>query len=178
MLACELYKNHSKRVAKILLSHPELMASGAKLVEKHLSGIKSILDGGRMKITYLELWEVRRLLSDLAKFGDEGLNTYIQSVLASLLNVFVDEIRAIGRRKKLKVLSYAPTTVRKFICNDGWADKKALSEAIALVYPELKVYLTQDRMWKEKYHQNMFDAVALGLMASSSRTTGSRVGKI
>ena len=34
-------------------------------------------------------------------------------------------------------------------------------------YPELKVYLTQDRAWKERYHQNMFDAVALGLMALS-----------
>ena len=35
---------------------------------------------------------------------------------AALLNVFVDEIKAIGKRKKLKVLSYAPTTVRKFVC--------------------------------------------------------------
>ena len=84
---------------------------------------------------------------------------------ASLLNVFVDEIRAIGRRKKLGVVGYAPTTVRKFICGNGWADKKSLSEVIALMYPELKVYLTQDRAWKERYHQNMFDAVALGLMA-------------
>jgi len=36
------------------------------------------------------------------------------------------------------------------------------------MYPELKVYLTQDRAWKEEYHQNMFDAVGLGLMAFSS----------
>ena len=91
---------------------------------------------------------------------------------AALLNVFVDEIKAIGKRKKLKVISYAPTTVRKFICKDGWADKKALSEVIALRYPELKVYLTQDRAWKERYHQNMFDAVALGLMVLSSKKNG------
>jgi hypothetical protein len=45
------------------------------------------------------------------------------------------------------------------------SDKKALSEVIVSKMPELKVYLTQDRAWKEKYHQNMFDAVALGLMA-------------
>ncbi len=29
-------------------------------------------------------------------------------------------------------------------------------------YPEFKVYLTQDRAWKERYHHNMFDAVARG----------------
>jgi len=40
-----------------------------------------------------------------------------------------------------------------------------LSEVIVSKIPKLKVYLTQDRAWKERFHQNMFDAVALGLMA-------------
>ena len=91
---------------------------------------------------------------------------------ASLLNVFVDEIKAIGKRKKLKVIAYAPTTVRKFICGNGWADKKALSEVIVSKIPELHVYLTQARAWKEEYHQNMFDAVALALMAISEGFNG------
>jgi len=30
-------------------------------------------------------------------------------------------------------------------------------------FPELNVYFNQDHKWKEKYHQNMTDAVALGL---------------
>lgn len=84
---------------------------------------------------------------------------------ASLLNVFVDEIKAIGRRKKLKLISYAPSTVKKLICGNGRASKEELARVIVSKYPELKVYLTQDRAWKEKYHQNMFDAVALGMMA-------------
>jgi hypothetical protein len=33
-------------------------------------------------------------------------------------------------------------------------------------FPELKVYLTQDRAWKETFHQNMFDAVGLAVMAA------------
>jgi len=96
---------------------------------------------------------------------------------AALLNVFVDEIKAIGKRKELKVVSYAPSTVKKFICGNGRASKEELSKVVVSKYPGLKVYLTQDRAWKERYHQNMFDAVALGLMASSSRTAGSRVRK-
>jgi len=39
-----------------------------------------------------------------------------------------------------------------------------VARVIVSKYPELKVYLTQDRAWKELYHQNMFDAVALGMM--------------
>lgn len=30
----------------------------------------------------------------------------------------------------------------------------------------LKVYLPQDRKWKERYHANMFDAVALAIVAA------------
>ena len=49
---------------------------------------------------------------------------------------------------------------------NGWADKKDVARAIVSKFPELKVYLTQDRAWKERFHQNMFDAVALGIMAA------------
>ena len=93
---------------------------------------------------------------------------------AALLNVLADEIKAIGKRKELKVLSYAPSTVKKFICGNGRASKKDVGRVIVSKYPELKVYLTQDRAWKELYHQNMFDAVSLALMASYQETTGSR----
>jgi len=83
----------------------------------------------------------------------------------SLLNVFFDEIRAIGKRKHVKILSFAPSTVKKHIAKDGWAKKKEVAKALCSKYPELKVYLTQDRGWKERYHQNMFDAVALAKTA-------------
>jgi len=38
------------------------------------------------------------------------------------------------------------------------------SRAVVSKYSELKVYLTQDRAWKERFHQNMFDVVALVMM--------------
>jgi len=90
---------------------------------------------------------------------------FINNKTAALLHVFINEIKAIGKRKGLKVISYAPATVRKFICGNGRTGKKTLSEVIVSKFPELRVYLTQDRAWKERYHQNMFDAVALALMA-------------
>jgi Holliday junction resolvasome RuvABC endonuclease subunit len=89
---------------------------------------------------------------------------------ASLLNVFVDEIRAIARRKRVMVVSYAPSTIKKYICGNGRASKREMARVVIARYPELKVYLTQDRAWKEKYHQNMFDAVALGMMMKKEKT--------
>jgi len=83
------------------------------------------------------------------------------------LNTFTDEIKAIGKRKGLRVVGYAPSTLKKAVCGNGRASKREVARVIVSKYPELKVYLTQDSAWKEEYHQNMFDAVALGTVASA-----------
>jgi len=85
-----------------------------------------------------------------------------------LLNAFVAEIGALGRRKGLTVVTYATNTVRKLICGNGRAGKEEVARAVAIRYPELRVYLTQDRKWKATYHWNRFDTVALGIMVAQS----------
>jgi Holliday junction resolvasome RuvABC endonuclease subunit len=85
---------------------------------------------------------------------------------AALLNVLFDEIRAIARKKRLAFVGFAPSTIKKFTCGNGRAEKKDVATVVVAKFPELKVYLTQDRAWKERFHQNMFDAVALAGMAT------------
>lgn len=84
----------------------------------------------------------------------------------SLMKVLFEEIKAIAKRKGLKFISFAPSSMKKYISGNGWANKYEIAYAVTKKYPELKVYLTQDREWKERFHQNMFDAVALGMMAN------------
>ena len=88
---------------------------------------------------------------------------------AAILNVFADEIKALGRKKGLEVFAFAPSTVKKFIAGNGRASKLEVAKIVIAQYPELKVYLNQDRKWKEAYHLNMFDAVALGIVAQAMR---------
>ena len=92
---------------------------------------------------------------------------FVESKRSSLLNVMTDEIKRVGKRNKLQVFSYAPTTVRKFICQDGRATKmKAASIIVNKHYPWLRRYYEKDlrkKWWEEKYWANMFDAIALGL---------------
>jgi Holliday junction resolvasome RuvABC endonuclease subunit len=78
--------------------------------------------------------------------------------------VFADEIVSIAKRKRIRIFKFAPCTVKKFICGHGWASKEDGARVVVSRYPELKGYLTQDKTWKERYHRNMFDAVALGMM--------------
>ena len=69
----------------------------------------------------------------------------------------------IAKRRGVAIACYAPQTVRKSVVGNGWATKREVATAIASRYPALRVYLTQDRRWKESYWQNMFDAVALAI---------------
>jgi Holliday junction resolvasome RuvABC endonuclease subunit len=69
----------------------------------------------------------------------------------------------IAKKYGLATAHYAPQTVRKSLVGNGWATKREVAVALAGRYPALRVYLTQDRRWKERYWQNMFDAVALAL---------------
>lgn len=91
----------------------------------------------------------------------------------ALLNVLFDEIRSLARRRRLSFVSFAPSSVKKFTSGDGRASKKQVAMAVVSKFPELKVYLSQDRAWKERFHQNMFDAVALGIMVMTGLLTGS-----
>ena len=82
----------------------------------------------------------------------------------ALLNVLEDEIRSIARRQGLPLFRFAPNVVKKAICGHGWATKADVAKAVVARYPELRAYMVHDRKWRERFHANMFDAVALGLM--------------
>ena len=109
---------------------------------------------------------VARLIAD---FRPEALvieKTFIgRNRSGALLNVLGDEIQALGTKSKLNVSSIAPNVVKKAICGNGWATKAEVARAVIARYPELKAYLVHERKWKERFHANMFDAVALAIVA-------------
>lgn len=160
----------SKNYSKILAIDPGIKQMGIAFLDKEkilYHGVKNIKKGRSPHATIKEGRKtILRLINDLRPDLIVIEKTFFsQNRNASLLNVLEDEIKAIARRKRINLMSFAPSTIKKFICGDGHAGKEEVARAVAIKYPELKVYLTQDREWKERYHQNMFDAVALGIMA-------------
>jgi Holliday junction resolvasome RuvABC endonuclease subunit len=147
----------TRELGVAFLEDKKLIYHGVKIIRNRKSPHEKLREGRKIILRLIKDLKPQVLVVEKAFFA--------QNRNASLLNVLVDEIRAIGRRKKLKLISYAPSTVKKYICGNGRAGKKEVARVVVAKYPELKVYLTQDRGWKEKYHQNMFDAVALGMMA-------------
>jgi Holliday junction resolvasome RuvABC endonuclease subunit len=74
-----------------------------------------------------------------------------------------------ARQARRKTVSYPAQTVRKHLVGNGKAEKAAVARHVADRFPELAIYLTQDRQWKVTYFQNMYDAVALALYHRSLR---------
>jgi len=140
------------------LDKGQLIYHGVKLIKKGRSPNDNLQYARRIILRLIKDFNPYILVVEKAFFANNRN--------ASLLNVFVDEIKAIARRKRIRLVAYSPSTLKKFICGNGWASKEQVARAIVLKYPELKVYLTQDRAWKERFHQNMFDAVALAIMAA------------
>lgn len=67
------------------------------------------------------------------------------------------------RGKRIRLMTVPAGTVRKGLTGSGWAAKREAAQVVAARFPELRIYLRQNRAWKEHYFLNLFDAVALAL---------------
>ena len=67
------------------------------------------------------------------------------------------------RARAIRLVIVPAGTVRRRLTGSGWTGKRDAAQVVAARFPELRIYLRQDRAWKERYFLNLFDAVALAL---------------
>jgi len=145
----------SKNKSKVLAIDPGTREMGIAFFDKGkivYYGVKTIKKG---KLPSESIKEGRKIILRLIKdFKPDNLIVekafFANNRSTSLLNVFVDEIKSIGRRKGLEVKGFAQSTVKKAICGNGWESKKEVARVIVFRFPKLRVYITQDRAWKEE----------------------------
>lgn len=155
---------------KILAIDPGTREIGAVVLdggELVYYAVKTIRDRGSAQRI---LRHVDTLVSGLiAEYQPDYLaieKMFIVQKNAALLSVAAEEIKSVARESGLEIYEYAPTTVRKFICQNGAATKRDVARVVAERYPELARHLDTRNKWEEKYYANIFDAVAVGLMCS------------
>lgn len=83
---------------------------------------------------------------------------------AALLHVAAAEMKQTARTLGLVVYEYAPTEVRRWICQGEPVTKREMALRIARRFPDLVPYLNQPTRAGELYWANMFDAVAVAVM--------------
>jgi Holliday junction resolvasome RuvABC endonuclease subunit len=149
----------TKYMGVALLDNGALIHSGIKVIRNRRSPHEIIQICRKIILRLINDYRPQVLVVEKTFFANNRNS--------ALLNILFDEIKNIGKRKNLQVICFAPSTMKKAICGDGRASKEEVAKVVIARYPELKVYLTQDRKWKAQFHQNMFDAVALGMIIKS-----------
>lgn len=81
------------------------------------------------------------------------------------LNDFSEVILRVGRKRKLRVVSLASNSIKKHLTGSGRAKKSEVAAIVVSRYPHLAAYLNERPKWKQAFHANMFDAVAVCLAA-------------
>ncbi len=166
-----MQQKHSERILAIdpgtrntgfaFLDKGQLVHYGVKTIRPTKSPHEKLREGRKIILRLINDFRPQMLIVEKTFFANNRNS--------ALLNVFPDEIKAVGKRKGLIVQSLAANSVRKLICGNGAASKDDVAMAMVSRYPELKPFLTSDRRWKERYHRNMFDAVALAVTADRFR---------
>jgi Holliday junction resolvasome RuvABC endonuclease subunit len=128
-------------------------------------GVKAIKRGRATRDLFIHLEEIltRLITEKRPKTLVLEKNNFSQIKQNVLLTLAVHKIKAVANRHRVPVVEYNPRTVRKVVCNNGNATKRELARTVAAGIPELKPFLESNRRWRERYYQNIFDAVACGL---------------
>ncbi len=151
----------TRNIGVAFLEGTELIYFGVKTIRQKKSSAEVLQEGKKI---------IHRPIKDFKPTTLVVEKTFFPNNRNSItLNTLAKEIQKIGKSHRLKVLVIAANTVRKNICGNGLASKNEVAKVVVARFPELKPYLTSDRRWKEKFHRNMFDAIALGLMILSAK---------
>jgi Holliday junction resolvasome RuvABC endonuclease subunit len=156
-----------KRNLTILAIDPGLKDLGFAV----LAGRRLITSGViplRLVIKHRRMHEARRRIAALASSHRPGTIVFEKTYRHPLpwldaLHGITRSVRRLAYRRGLAFAMYSPQAVRCTVAGNGRARKPEVAIAIAHRFPQLRVYLTQDRRWKERFWLNMFDAVALAL---------------
>ena len=146
-----------------VLDGDALIHHGVKTISAKLTPCDRLITGRKVVLRLLRDFRPDVVAIEKA-FLAQNRNT-------ALLNVLVDEIQAIARQRGLVVAAMAPSTIKRRIAGNGHATKRTVAGAVIERFPDLGAYRGQGRRWKERYHGNMFDAVAIGLAARAVEQT-------
>ena len=134
----------------------------------------------RRQTGYSTLTEAQRLVHALINTFNPTILVIENALLthaerSSLGHMLMEEITRLAAWRGLEIFSYAPTTVKKAITGDDTASRSKVAEIIVhLWYHHLEQYLDTDDPEQDTYWKNMFDAVALGIVAHYD-VTGQRL---
>ncbi len=87
---------------------------------------------------------------------------FVQCQDSRKLRMIIRQIKRVIQKMQLDYLEYTPVFVRQQLCQQEKATKYKTFQILAARYPELVIKLGTEKLGKDKYWDQLFDAVALG----------------
>lgn len=91
---------------------------------------------------------------------------YVQQTASVLLQEQEREIRRYAKAAGVAVAGYSPLYVRQQLCADAYVTKHMVAKVLLKRFPELARYRTNQTPRSERYWLNMFDALAVAVVAA------------
>jgi Holliday junction resolvasome RuvABC endonuclease subunit len=155
----------------IMAIDPGLRATGVAVID-HRSRLRhgSVIATGMTDSAEKRIHDIAGQVDELIRFYTPDLLVLeatwpSSSPATSLTHRVALACRWRARAHGVAAARVAATTVRRVVLGDGWAGKWRVASHVVSVYPKLRVYMHRDRAWKDRYFQNLFDAVAIALFA-------------
>jgi Holliday junction resolvasome RuvABC endonuclease subunit len=100
-------------------------------------------------------------------------SVYVQQVSSTLLRAVEHELQVTAKTAGLRVIAYSPASVRQSLCGEPWSTKHMVAARLVERFPELERYRIGQSARSERYRLNMFDALAVAVVAVRQLDGGS-----
>ena len=78
------------------------------------------------------------------------------------LTLAIARIKSVSKRHRIRLLEFAPNTVRAIVCKNGYSTKSDLAKTIVSRYPEVGLFIRNQSCSSLNLFYNITDAVACG----------------
>ncbi len=78
------------------------------------------------------------------------------------LTLAIARIRSVAKRHRVKLVEFAPNTIRAIVCKNGYSTKSDLAKTIVSRYPEVGLFIRNQSRSSLNLFFNITDAVACG----------------
>jgi len=78
------------------------------------------------------------------------------------LTLAITRIKAVAKSHRIKLIEYAPNTIRAIVCKNGYSTKADLAKTIISRYPEVGLFIRNQPRSSLNLFFNITDAVACG----------------
>jgi Holliday junction resolvasome RuvABC endonuclease subunit len=148
----------TREMGYVVLEGTELLHFGVHTFPHRLADRQLLDEGQRFERALIDTFDPHVFVVEQTR--------YAHSKRSPRLHRFVTGLQRIAKRRGLMVVVYPPSRVKDTIVGDEAAPRRQVAETLVRQgYPYLAKYLTTDLRTQERYWENMFDALALGLTA-------------